>query len=98
MDFTKLMLKLAPIVLQAIGLAQEIQGATGPDKKAAAIRKSIEQGAVVVENAFGKDAVNESALAEAAGHVIDGVFAAKDAIKAAKKLRTPDGTPAAGGL
>lgn len=86
MDLGKL-LKFLPFILEGIDAAKDIKDAKGADKKAAAITHAVTVGGHVFEGATGHDAINDAALEAFAGHVIDGVFAGKDAIEAGKHLK-----------
>ena len=93
MDLTGLFVKFLPFITKGIQISQNVKDADGPEKKKIAIQHAVTEGAAIFEGVTGKDVVNEQAAAALAGHIIDGIFTAKDAVQAGKLLKTADGTP-----
>lgn len=93
MDFASAFVKFLPAVIKGIQLAQNVKDASGTEKKKIAIQHAIQEGSAIFEGVTGKDVINEAAAAEMAGHVIDGIFTAKNVVQAGKLLKTADGTP-----
>jgi hypothetical protein len=74
-----------PIIAKGIIAAQQIKGASGPEKRAHVL-ESLAAG-VQVSNQTGKTAIDEHALTTAAGAGIDAVIGAIHAIEGGKVVK-----------
>lgn len=78
---------IVPVIVNAITEAEQISGASGPEKKAHVL--NIVDAAVVTANATGKVHINPTEAADAASHGIDAVIGAVAVIEGAKVVKPP---------
>ena len=78
---------LAPLILQAIGHAEQMRGASGPSKKQYVLK--VVADAASGTNLIKPGTIDEGLVTEAAGHAIDAVITSLNAIQAAH-AKLPD--------
>jgi hypothetical protein len=78
---------LVPVIIGAIGEAEQIKGATGAQKKAHVL--NILDAAVVTANSTGKVNINSTAAQAAADKGIDAVISTIHVIEGAKIVKAP---------
>ena len=73
MNIFEIIVKVLPVALQIVPLVEKLfRNSSGPEKKDIAI-ELIKPAVRAVENATGKELVDENALSEAADKTVDGV-------------------------
>lgn len=82
--------KILPLALQVIPFIERLIGKGEGDKKRAAAIKLIVPVIQAIESASGKELVDEEALAEAAGNLVDGIVAVMNLFGILNGEDTPD--------
>lgn len=83
MKFNVNLLTLVPLIMHGIQTAESMKGASGAEKKAAAL-DLVRLGLAGVSGATGKHPLDEPSALEAVSHGIDATVAAINAVQKAK--------------
>lgn len=87
MNWMNLAIKFAPLVVSAVHSIERIKAGSGGAEKKAAATELLSTVLAGVEDAAGKDLLNDAKVAEAVSAAIDAIVAVENAVAAARKAR-----------